>query len=86
MASKVKRYNHYIVLHRARTKALGCTTLGRYIVAAKNEKEAEQFVKEAIGKYENVKVYYQLETDIVQEYVKLRHNKNKLDYREVRKD
>lgn len=86
MASKVKKYNHYIVLHSGKTKAMGCTILGRYIVAAKNEKEAEGFVRNHIGKHVKVRTYYQIKEDKVQEYVNLRYNKDRLNYKDVIKE
>lgn len=86
MASKVKKYNHYIVLQRGKTKKWGCTTLGRYIVAAKNEKEAVQFVKNKFGKHINVSVYYKIPDWDVESYVQTRHERKKLDYKEVIKE
>lgn len=86
MASKVKNYNHYIVLQRGKTKDRGCTTLGRYIVAAKNKKEAVQFVKDKFGKHINVSVYYKILDWDVENYVKIRYKRNKLDYKEVIKE
>lgn len=59
MASKVKNSKAFIVLHKGMTHNRGCTTLGRYCVGAKNEKEAEQFVRDEIGKYNKVRVYYE---------------------------
>lgn len=83
MASKVKKYNHYIVLRRGKTKDYGCTTMGRFIVAAKNEKEAEQFVKDEIGKHINVSVYYKIPEWDVENYVQIRYGRKKLNYKEV---
>jgi hypothetical protein len=59
----------YIVHHRGRTdndnyRALG-KLLGRYKVGARNEKEAEDFVKEMFGKYAIAKVYYEEKIDLV---------------------
>lgn len=85
MASKVKRYNHYIVLRRNRSQA-GYMISGRYIVAAKNEKEAEQLVRNQIGKHTDVKTYYQIKEDKIQEYVNSRYNRDKLDYKEIIKE
>lgn len=85
MASKVKKYNHYIVIRRNKTQS-GYMISGRYIVAAKNEEEAEQFVRDLIGKHINVKTYYQIQEDKVQEYVNLRYNKDRLNYKEVIKE
>lgn len=59
MASSPKNVKAFIVLHKGMTYHSGCTTLGRYCVGAKNEKEAEQFVRDEIGKHHKVRVYYE---------------------------
>lgn len=59
MSSKPKNVKTYIVHHRGKAHHGGYTILGRYIVGAKNEKEAEKFLRETIGKHAKVKVYYE---------------------------
>lgn len=58
MASKPKTKD-FIVHHRAKTKSKGCTVLGRYLIGAKNAKEAEDILKNHIGKHCNVTVYHE---------------------------
>lgn len=59
MASKTKRSKTYIVHHRGHSQHGGYTTLGRYRVGAKNEKEAEMYLRNKIGKHHKVRVYYE---------------------------
>jgi hypothetical protein len=59
MASKPKTKN-YIVHHRGQAHHGGYTVLGRYKVGARNEKEAEDLLKEVVGKHAKVKVYYEV--------------------------
>jgi len=54
MASKPKGSKTFIVHHRASN-----TIVGRYKVGAKNEKEAESFLRVHVGKHAKVKVYYE---------------------------
>lgn len=54
MSSKVKDCKAYIVHHNSYKRCIG-----RYCVGAKNEKEAEEFLRNEIGKHEKVKVYYE---------------------------
>lgn len=61
MASKPKS-NTYIVHHRGHTRDGGYTVLGRYKVGARNEKEAEDFLRKIVGKHTKVKVYYKDES------------------------
>lgn len=58
MASKPK-CKTYIVLHRGQASHGGYTTLGRYIVGARNEKEAESLLRGSVGKHAKVSVYYE---------------------------
>lgn len=58
MASKPKQRT-FIVLHRGQSEHGIFTTLGRYRVGARNEKEAEDLVKAEVGKHIKVKVYYE---------------------------
>lgn len=58
MASKPKTKT-YIVHHRGQASHGGYTVLGRYKIGARNEKEAENFLKEVVGKHAKVKVYYE---------------------------
>jgi hypothetical protein len=56
MSSKPKTKT-FIVHHRGRTKNGGCIVLGIYLVAARNEFEAEQFLRKIIGKHTKVTVH-----------------------------
>lgn len=38
---------------------IGATTMGRFRVGAKNEKEAEQLVRDKVGKHIKCNVYYE---------------------------
>ena len=57
MSSKVKNSKTYVVLEH------GCfgqkTTIGRYLVGAKNPKEAEEILRANIGKHRSVRTYYE---------------------------
>lgn len=54
MSSKPKNEKAYIVHHNGHKRCIG-----RYCVGAKNEKEAEEFLRKEVGKHEKVKVYYE---------------------------
>jgi hypothetical protein len=59
MASKPKAKT-YIVHHRGKARDHpGNKILGRYRVGARNENEAENLLREHVGKHAKVKVYYQ---------------------------
>lgn len=58
MASKPK-CKTYIVLHRGQASHGGYTTLERYVVGARNEKETESLLRNIIGKHTKVSVYYE---------------------------
>jgi hypothetical protein len=58
MSSKPKT-KIFIVHHRGRTKNGGCIVLDRYLVGARNEKEAEELLRKSIGKYTKVSAYCQ---------------------------
>lgn len=58
MASKPKTKT-FILLHRGQAHHGGYTVLGRYKVGARNPKEAEQFLREVIGKHVKIQVYYE---------------------------
>ncbi|WCK57389.1 hypothetical protein PP175_25315 (plasmid) [Aneurinibacillus sp. Ricciae_BoGa-3] len=64
MASKPKSRT-YIMHHRGRAQHGGFTVLGRYKVGARNEKEAETFLREVVGKHAKVSVYYEETIDLV---------------------
>ncbi|PES54478.1 hypothetical protein [Bacillus thuringiensis] len=64
MASKPKSKT-FVVHRRGRANHGGCTILGSYRVGARNEKEAEDFVRSKIGKHAKVKTYSQLEENSV---------------------
>ncbi|MGH0950769.1 hypothetical protein [Bacillus mycoides] len=64
MASKPKSKT-FVVHHRGRASHGGCTILGSYRVGARNEKEAEGFVKQVIGKHAKVKTFRKLEENSV---------------------
>lgn len=55
----------YIVHHRGRASHGGFTVLGRYRVGAKSEKNAEDLLRQEIGKHCNVKVYYEKKEDLL---------------------
>lgn len=57
MASKPKAKT-YIVHHRGRGPLGTCMVHGRYKVGARNEKEAEDLLRQVVGKHAKVKVYY----------------------------
>ena len=65
MASKPKGVKTFIVHHRGQTHHGGYTVLGSYKVGAKNEKEAEDFLREVVGKHAKVKVYYEEKKNLV---------------------
>ncbi|PER55857.1 hypothetical protein CN495_08890 [Bacillus thuringiensis] len=48
----------FIVHHRGRASHGGFTVIGRYRVGAKNEKNAEELLREEIGKHNKVSTYY----------------------------
>jgi hypothetical protein len=54
----------FIVLHNGQASHGGYTTLGRYKVGARNEKEAETLLRGVVGKHAKVNVYYE-DKDIV---------------------
>lgn len=58
MSSKVKDCKAYIVHHRGRSTKGFATIFGRYCVGAKNEREAEEFLRREVGKHAKVRVYY----------------------------
>lgn len=58
MASKPKAKT-YIVHHRGQANHGGYTVLGRYRIGARNEKEAEELLRETVGKHAKVKMYYE---------------------------
>ncbi|MEH6848185.1 hypothetical protein [Bacillus thuringiensis] len=64
MVSKPKSKT-FVVHHRGQASHGGYTILGGYRVGARNEKEAEDFVKNKIGKHAKVKTYRQLEENTV---------------------
>lgn len=64
MASKPKQARSYVVHHRGRELGFP-TVLGRYRVGAKNEKEAEQFLRDHIGKHAKVKVYFEMKKHLL---------------------
>jgi len=59
MASKPKNVKTYIVHHRGQASHGGYTILGRYRIGAKNEKQAEDLLRDVVGKHAKVKVYYE---------------------------
>lgn len=59
MASQAKAKT-YVVHHRGRADHGGFTVLGRYLVGAKNQKEAEQLLRDTLGKHVKVAVYYEV--------------------------
>ncbi|MGX5609931.1 hypothetical protein ACWKTZ_26540 [Bacillus cereus] len=71
MASKPKAKT-YIVHHRGQASHGGYTVLGRYKIGARNEKEAENFLKEVVGKHDKVKVYYEDKKEIVSHGIVIR--------------
>ena len=60
MASKPKQARSYVVHHRASNRVVG-----RYRVGAKNEKEAEQFLRDHIGKHAKVTVYFEMKKNLL---------------------
>lgn len=64
MASKPKSKT-YIVHHRGQASHGGYTVLGRYKIGARNEKEAEEFLRKEVGKHAKVKVYYEEKKNLV---------------------
>jgi hypothetical protein len=73
MGSKPKTKT-YIVHHRGRADNDRFTVLGRYKVGARNEKEAEDFLKEVVGKHAKVKVYYEEKKDLVTHKIVFKEN------------
>jgi hypothetical protein len=60
VSSKPKEAKTFIVLHRNSSGGGPCNLpLGRYRVGAKNAEEAEQFLRDEIGKHRKVKTYYE---------------------------
>lgn len=57
----MKEIKTYIVLERKTTKGTMSTTIGRYKVGAKDEKEALKIIREKLGKLRKFNVYYQAE-------------------------
>lgn len=63
MASKPKSKT-FIVQHRGRIQN-SCMILGSYIVGARNAQEAEELLRNVIGKHAKVKVYYEDKNKVV---------------------
>ncbi|PGT89907.1 hypothetical protein [Bacillus thuringiensis] len=55
----------YIVHHRGRASHGGFTVLGRYRVGAKSEKDAEDLLRQEIGKHHKVAVYYETKANLL---------------------
>jgi hypothetical protein len=58
MASKVKNSKVYIVLQGGNYGQP--TTIGRYRVGAKNEREAEEILRNHLGKHIKARTYYEV--------------------------
>lgn len=59
MSSKPKRTKTFIVHHRGQASHGGYTVLGRYKVGAKSKEQAEELLRQEVGKHCKVKVYYE---------------------------
>ena len=57
MSSKVKKSKTFVVLENGH--AGQSRTVGRYLVGAKNSKEAELILRNNIGKHKSVRTYYE---------------------------
>lgn len=64
MVSKPKSKIIY-VRHMGLTKDKGCTTLGSYMVGARNEDEAKRFVKDKVAKHLKLSAFIKKEEDLV---------------------
>lgn len=63
MASKTKNSKTYVVHQNGNFRER--TVIGRFLVGAKNPKQAEEFLRDTIGKHTKVRVYYEEKNKLV---------------------